>query len=64
MRTFPVRLLLLFTLVTIGLSNAEEKVKYWVFFADKGPALQKASLQQLEAELDEFITISCEFYLY
>ncbi len=53
MKKMSVRLFFLFLLLLVSFSFAEDKEKYWLFFTDKGPALNKASLNDLEAQLDD-----------
>lgn len=53
MKMFSVRFIVLLLLGAVCFSFAEDEDKYWLFFTDKGPALNKASLAALESKLDE-----------
>ncbi len=53
MKMFSVRLVTFFLFIIVGFSFAEDTEKYWLFFTDKGPALNKASFAQREAHLNE-----------
>lgn len=53
MKNLSGRFFTLFLLIAVCFSFADEKQKYWLFFTDKGPALNKAVLNKVEAGLNE-----------